>query len=699
MDRNYADKIRALLGDGQGHALKMREMAGKLGVRKNAYTSFRSVVKRMHREALLIKTRGGRYCLPDGQSDGEGVLRALSERFGFVILADGSPDVFVASRDQGGALDGDRVRVRLRRTGGHKKSEGMIVEVLERGRKTLVGTLQHTRYGMTVRPDSRSIHLPIHITAGGDMKARDGEKVVVGITEWQPAALYGTVTKVLGLPGDPGLDLLQVMYEFDLPFEFPSDVLAEAAAIPDGIDADEIAQRTDMRTKIVCTIDPETAADFDDALSLETDAEGNEVLGIHIADVGYYVHAGSPLDKEALLRGNSTYLPGRTVPMLPERLSSELCSLRPDVERLTLSVFCTMDDDGGVQSYRIERSIIKSSLRLTYARAQELLTIEQADTPLEQDVAKVLKRLDRLKNILLERRMREGGVDLELPETSFRFDSEGRVTDILAAQRMDSHRLVEECMLLANKVVAEHLEKKGGEALYRVHDKPDAEELERFFGLMTKMDLWKAGRGKVDPEYGMRAFLKKYQGTSMRFAHELLLRSMKRALYATTNIGHYGLGFDAYTHFTSPIRRYADLVIHRLLVASLAVHTGTSLLAVARLVTDTEKKSSDAERKATKIKHAEYMGKRLGEEFEGYIAGVQSFGMFICLNDILVEGLVHVRDMDGYYEYDAQALALTAHSSGRRFRIGERVRVQLVRTNADRGEIDFHLIKKLKVQR
>lgn len=637
-----------------------------------------------------------------------GTLSTTRRGFGFVTIEGTDEEVFIAERFMSTALHGDKVAVALfarpvrsRRRNEQDRLEGEIVEVLERRTTTIVGTLEESRHAFFVVPDDEHFVRDVYVAKEEAKGARRGDKVVVQLLPWNDPAMNpeGIILEVLGRAGDARVEVLSVARAFGLPMSFPPAVEREAASFPDAIPAHEIAQRLDLRGIPCVTIDPEDAKDFDDAVSYERLPNGTMRLGVHIADVSYYVKEGSALDAEAFLRGTSVYLVNEVIPMLPERLSNDLCSLRPSIDRLTYSVLMEMADDGAVKDYTIVKTVIRSARRFAYEEVQEILEKGRGE------FAEMLLPLHRLTQVLNRKRKKAGSIDFDTGEAKFRFDEHGFPSAIIKKERLDAHRLIEECMLLANKVVAEHIGKVKREEhakpfVYRVHDVPDPSRLEDLSNFVKHLGY------SLDVKHGvsslqLQRLLDKVKGTEVEnVVNEVALRSMAKAVYSEKNIGHFGLAFKYYTHFTSPIRRYPDLVVHRLLKeyekglsAARRAELARRLPIICRQSSDRERLAAEAERESVKVMQVEFMKRHVGDEFEGVIAGVTNFGLFVEINDLLVQGLVRMKDLsDDYYLFDEQRYQLKGRSRGKVYRLGDTVRVQVVSVNPERREIDFRLV-------
>ncbi|MDE2997853.1 MAG: ribonuclease R [Gemmatimonadota bacterium] len=693
------DRVLDYIRSESERPLKPRELSRALRVAENDYRRFRRLLVQLEREGAIVRLRNNRFGSPERRNLAAGLLSVNPDGFGFVRRDDGKPDVFVGPGGLRGALHGDRVVVRLsRRRGG--KPEGEISRVLERGARSIVGIYRAgTRFSF-VEPDDPRIPRDLHVSSEDAGGARDGQLVVARLRPWLPghADPQGEVVEVLGQPGDPGIDTLSIIKEYDLPIEFPSHVLAAAEAFPDRIPHAETHDRLDLRDLHCVTIDPEDARDHDDAVSLEDRPEGGYRLGVHIADVDHYVREGGPLDHEAMARGTSVYLADRAIPMLPERLSGNLCSLLPDEDRLAVSVLIDLDANGRPMESRIAPSVVRSRARLSYRQAQRLLNGSGSSHPAPH--AAVLRKMDVLRRRIAGRRMKRGAIDFNIAEPRIVVDGAGRVTEIRKSERLDSHRIIEEFMLLANETVARRLRDRNLPVLYRIHEKPDAQKLAEFADTAAAFGMRFPRRDRITAA-DIQKFLAAVEGK--RFGQVLnarLLQSMKKAVYSPDNVGHFGLACDTYTHFTSPIRRYPDLMVHRLLkeAAGLTEERKNALRErlplLGDVVTGRESVAQEAERASVKVKQIRFLEDRVGDAFDAVIVGVRSIGFFAELNDFLIDGLVRVSTIgDDYYVYHEREGALIGQRSGRRFRLGDPVVVQLVRADRRFRRLDFLLME------
>ncbi len=623
------------------------------------------------------------------------------------LLSPSEGKVSIPSRFVGTALDGDTVSIALLAHGtdqqiNDKQSlEGEIIEVVERSHKPIVGTLEKGKHFFFVVPDSKKVGRDIYVPKEKLCGARAGQKVVAQIDAWESRNLNpeGQIVEILGKSGDVNVEMTAVAREFQLPLHFPKEVITEAERMSSSIPESEITQRRDLREHICFTIDPEDAKDFDDAVSLEVLDNGKYMLGVHIADVSHYVREKSALNIEAYKRGTSVYLADEVIPMLPEKLSNNLCSLRPHEDRLVYSVLMTITQHGAVEDYEIVKSVIHSKQRFTYEDVQKIIETGKGK------FASTIKLMHELSRILLKKRLKEGSIDFESLETKFRFDEEGKPSQIIKKERLDAHRLVEDFMLLANQVVAKHIgvvrkESHSQPFIYRIHDSPPPEKLQDLASFVEHLGYALNVSSGVTSR-ALQKLLNDVKGKEEEnVINEVAIRSMAKAIYSEENIGHFGLGFKYYTHFTSPIRRYPDLIVHRLLdeyshkmTKKRRESLSNILPEICKHSSDRERIATEAERASVKVMQVEYMKRHLGDEFDAIISGVTNFGLFVEITDIMIEGLIRVRDMeDDYYVFDEKHYALTGRRTKKRYRLGDKVRIQVVRVDPEERQIDFTLV-------
>ncbi|WP_201787764.1 ribonuclease R, partial [Carboxydothermus islandicus] len=630
--------------------------------------------------------------------------------FAFLIPEDREKqDVFISPTNLKGAMHNDRVLVRYLPFSDGNRPEGEVVKILERANKTVVGSFYRRRHYGLVEPDDERITSAIIIPLGKKgVKAKNGEKVVVEITVYPRKGELpeGKIIEILGDPQDPQTRLNAIIKKYGLLDSFKPETIKEARAISREIDPEELKNRRDLRGEMIVTIDDEDAKDLDDAVSLKKLSNGNYQLGVHIADVSYYVREGSALDKEALERGTSVYLAGKVLPMLPPELSNGICSLNPQVDRLTLSVVMEITPAGEVVSHEIFPSVIKTRARLTYTMVKKAVLDKDPKAREELgDLVPMLEEMANLAMILRKRRLERGAIDFDLPEAKVILNDKGEVVDIVRRERNIAHQLIEEFMLITNETVAERFFWQEVPFLYRIHEDPDEgkihslKEFLRLFGYNLK-----GGRdGKYHPREFQRLLEKVAGRKEERVINAVMLRSMKQARYSAERIWHFGLAAEYYTHFTSPIRRYPDLMIHRIIREVLEgkltprreAKLAKNLPKVAKQSSEMERRAMEAERESVEMRMVEFMAGKEGTEYDAIISGVTSFGFFVQLPN-LIEGLVRVSTLeDDYYLYDEKSYALIGRRTKKVFRLGDEVRVRLVKVNTVAREIDFVLVKKL----
>jgi ribonuclease R len=698
---SFDDRILSLLKS-EPHGFTSKELSHQLRVTKKDYHNFRESLERLKQQGKISKIRKTKKLVPRSQNRViEGELRMNRGGFGFVHDIENKVDIFIGRDHLNTAFDLDLVEVKLYARSRGKNETGYVSQIIKRVRNFFVGTFHQTQYYGYVVPDDPKIYRDFFVPKEKQKSALNGQKVVVRLSRWETDHLNpeGEILEILGFPGEPGVDVAAVAYSFQISVNFPGPVEIAAEKIPTSINEREIEQRLDLRQTTCITIDPEDAKDFDDAVSLTELSDGNYELGVHIADVSHYVTPDTILDKEAFSRGTSVYLVDRVIPMLPEKLSNEVCSLQPDKDKLTYSCIMIITPDSMVSDYRIVPSVIRSKKRFTYEEVQHI-----ADKPGDHPLRPLLLKMLALSKKITAKRFADGGIDFETPEVSFKLDAKGFPESIRRKERLDSHRMIEEFMLLANKTVAQHIKKISEKShilpfIYRVHEKPDPEKTEKFFEFLKAIGVDANPPSRITSGY-FQNILENIKGTPEEIIiEEVALRSMMKAVYSVKNIGHFGLGFEDYTHFTSPIRRYPDLAVHRLLkryaktssTEGYASDTGY-LSGICEQSSRMERIAVEAERESVRLKQNEYISQHIGEEFDGIISGVMSFGIFVELVDTLVEGLVHIRDMSDYYIYDEKTYTLTGRDSNRILRLGDTVRIRVAKVNLEEGKVDFTLL-------
>lgn len=683
------------------------ELLKVFDIPKGDAKSFQRLLEQMEKDGEIYQTKTNLYGMPERMDLVVGHLQGHQRGFGFVIPDEVErDDVFISPENMNGAMHNDRVIARINKKSGGKRLEGEVIRVLEHANATVVGNFeQSTHFGFVV-PDDKRLSTDIFVPKEEFNGAKAGQKVIVEVTKWPEKRRNpeGKIIRILGHVGEPGVDIAGIIYQHDLPEDFPADVLVEANAISLQIPEDAIAQRRDLRNWRTFTIDGEDAKDFDDAVSIERIGERMVRLGVHIADVTYYVGEGSPLDREALARGTSIYLVDRVIPMLPQRLSNGICSLVPREDRLTLS--CVMDIDlieGNVQNYEIFESVIRSNERMTYTKVRQILV--DKDEELRKQYSHIVSDLELMEQLcwtLRDMRMRRGSIDFNFAESKVKLDENGKVADIVKVERSVAEMMIEEFMIKANEVVAEDMYWRQIPFIYRVHDKPDTQKLVDFNEFIHNFGYHIKGiQNEIHPRQ-LQEIIEKAAGTvEEHVISTVLLRSMKQAKYGTIPIGHFGLANEFYSHFTSPIRRYPDLQIHRITREVLTRGSLSQkrieeleelLISVSEHSSVQERKAMDAERESIDLKKVEFMLNKIGMQYEGIISGVQSFGFFVELPNS-VEGLVRVsRIADDYYHFHEDQYALIGERTGKTYRLGDRVKVEVIRANLDEREVDFVVV-------
>jgi ribonuclease R len=687
------------------YPLSARDLLGHFRLRRSERQAAIRLLEAMVEEGSLVRLRGDRFSLPRQVNLRVGTISVHRDGYGFVTPADGGEDVFVPARFVREAMDGDRVAVRVERGWKSGKQEGRIVRILERAHLTLVGRYEAgQRFGYVVPIDPRLTH-DIFIPPGAALNARSGQTVVARIDIYPERNRNpeGTIIEILGEPDDPEVEILTIVHKQGLPYRFPAETLQQAGEVPDRVVEGDLVGREDLRDLTVVTIDGETARDFDDAVAVSMESGGRIRLWVSIADVGHYVAEGCPLDKEAFERSTSVYFPGRCIPMLPESLSNGICSLNPGVDRLTLTAEMVFDRQGARVASRFYPSAIRSRARLTYTEVRDMVV--NMDQAVIDRFPEVFRHLEVMKELALQltaMRRRRGSLDFDLPEAEVVLDLRGRPEDIVRSERTLAHRMIEEFMLAANEAVADFLAGRKAPLLYRVHEPPDLEKLQAFQEFITHFNYGPL-LGNTGIEAGrLQALLTQAEGKpEERMINEVLLRSMKQARYSAENVGHFGLAADRYCHFTSPIRRYPDLVVHRVLRKVLKPgglsekekeRLNRILPEMGETTSRRERRAMEAEREIVNLKKCQFMADKVGDEFSGFVSGVQAFGFFVELKDVFVEGLVRVSTLtDDFYHFEEDLHRLYGTNSRKIFQVGDEVRVKVAEVNLERREINFLL--------
>lgn len=692
MDRK--ERILSYLRSAEYIPLKFRELTVVLDVPPGAEEELRAILDELCTEGTVYITKKGRYLATEKDVLAiKGTVRCNARGFfAFVICEDeNEQDIFVPGEMLKGALDGDEVLVKA---DGHKRGEhrtGRVIKVLKRANKTVTGIVHLRKDGLVLYPDDKRIYAHIHIT--DDMGVNDGERAVAEITEYGDT-VYGRIIAVLGEKDDLKGCIDGMILTGGISTEFPQAAKDEAKSCT--LCEDDYKGRLDLRDELIFTIDGDDARDFDDAVSIAKTETGNYILGVHIADVSHYVKPGTALDDEAYRRGTSIYLADRVIPMLPEELSNGLCSLNPNEDRLALSVIMEIDRNGGVVKHTIEKTVIRSKERMTYTNATKLLT--ENDAELQKRYAHILPALSEMRDlaeILFEKRKKRGAILFDFPEASIRVDENGRPVDIVKAERGISNGIIEEFMLCANETVAEFAYWADLPFVYRVHEQPSHDKITAFNNLIKNFGLaLKGGKdGEIHPK-SLQTVLDSVRGTpEERMVSSNMLRSLMKAEYKTENLGHFGLSAKYYCHFTSPIRRYPDLAVHRVLKGFVSgkVSGNADLYETASHSSECEVKAEQLEREVDNMMKAAYMADFVGGVFDGIVSGIAGFGMFVEL-DNSIEGMIRLESIKGdYYEYDESNGVLYGKRTGRTYRIGDCVRVAVARTDIQAGTVDFVL--------
>ncbi len=703
----FSNAILGIFGENPFKAFNYKQIAKQLNMKDKAEKDLVfNIMLELAEEGKLVEERPYRYMLnpkmlnefANKKKFVTGKVDMKSTGKAYVISDEGGEDIFIAPNNTGQALHNDRVSVHLLPKRKNHKTEGRIVEVLERSKTDFVGVLEVSKEFGFMIPDSNNMPVDIFVPKSAFNKAKHGDKVIVRLTEWPEHAKnpFGEVVQVLGRPGEHEVEMQSILAEHNFPLAFPKEVEKEANQTPHGITKDEIARRRDFRNTFTLTIDPFDAKDFDDAISLRKLENGHWEVGVHIADVAHYVREGSPTDIEAQQRGTSIYLVDRVIPMLPERLSNELCSLRPHEDKLCFSAVFEMNDNAEVLHEWFGKTVINSSRRFNYEEVQEMIMGAEGD--FKQEVMVLHEMATKLRS----KRMAQGSINFHSEEVKFILDENGKPVDTFVKVQNESHMLVEDFMLLANRKVAEKIGKPGGRKkaktfVYRVHDEPNPDKLNTFVQFLRKLGYHMniSSREKLVKSYN--SLFEAVEGKGEKnLVETIAIRTMAKAEYSTQNVGHYGLAFPFYTHFTSPIRRYPDLMVHRLLERYLDGGKSVSeedYEPVCKHASEMEKRAADMERESVKFKQAEYLSDKIGKMFDGQISGVSKWGIFVELKESKCEGMVRYNEMPGdYYYLDEDNYQVIGQSYGKVFRLGDQVKIRVKKVDIPRKKMDFVIV-------
>ena len=698
------DKIVGILKDSD-KALTIYDLEDKLHLLDvDELQELQTCLSELEKDAVIYHSNKDKYMMLEDSHLKRGIMRANKKGFGFVDIDDSDVDVYISEDHMNGALHDDIVLVEITSKKGIDRLEGRVVKIINREKDTYVGEINFEGDTGIVSLDDNKLKIKVQIPRDKSMNAVDGQKVVVRLGKRiDNSRFMGEVVEIIGHKNDPGIDILSIVKKYNIETDFPDDIKEQLKNIPSEVSEEECKNRRDLRNEMIFTIDGDDTKDIDDAVSIHRKPNGNYVLGVHIADVSYYVKEGSPLDNDAMERGTSVYLVDRVIPMLPHELSNGICSLNPNVSRLAISCVMEFDSHGKQIDYEIFESVIKSRIQMTYKKVNSILEKNIVPEGYEE-YADSLRMMADLAKILRKAKENRGYIDFEVDEAKILVNEKCEPTEIVLRDRGVGENLIEDFMIAANECVATHIYFMNLPFIYRVHEVPKEEKIRSFLGFIGGLGYQINGNLKDNNPKSIQRLIKFLEDKKeFKILSKLLLRSMQKAVYKPVNLGHFGLASKCYTHFTSPIRRYPDTTVHRLLRTYLFQHKlddntishwEDKLVYVADHSSAKERSSIDCEREVEDMKMAQYMEGHIGEEFEGMISSVMSFGMFVEL-DNLIEGLVSIKDMKGFFNYDEDRMTLTNEKSHVKYTIGERIKVRVIRASKEAKTIDFEIVKKV----
>ncbi len=698
------DKIVGILKDSD-KALTIYDLEDKLHLLDvDELQELQTCLSELEKDAVIYHSNKDKYMMLEDSHLKRGIMRANKKGFGFVDIDDSDVDVYISEDHMNGALHDDIVLVEITSKKGIDRLEGRVVKIINREKDTYVGEINFEGDTGIVSLDDNKLKIKVQIPRDKSMNAVDGHKVVVRLGKRiDNSRFMGEVVEIIGHKNDPGIDILSIVKKYNIETDFPDDIKEQLKNIPSEVSEEECKNRRDLRNEMIFTIDGDDTKDIDDAVSIHRKPNGNYVLGVHIADVSYYVKEGSPLDNDAMERGTSVYLVDRVIPMLPHELSNGICSLNPNVSRLAISCVMEFDSHGKQIDYEIFESVIKSRIQMTYKKVNSILEKNIVPEGYEE-YADSLRMMADLAQILRKAKENRGYIDFEVDEAKILVNEKCEPTEIVLRDRGVGENLIEDFMIAANECVATHIYFMNLPFIYRVHEVPKEEKIRSFLGFIGGLGYQINGNLKDNNPKSIQRLIKFLEDKKeFKILSKLLLRSMQKAVYKPVNLGHFGLASKCYTHFTSPIRRYPDTTVHRLLRTYLFQHKlddntishwEDKLVYVADHSSAKERSSIDCEREVEDMKMAQYMEGHIGEEFEGMISSVMSFGMFVEL-DNLIEGLVSIKDMKGFFNYDEDRMTLTNEKSHVKYTIGERIKVRVIRASKEAKTIDFEIVKKV----